>query len=60
MRRREFITVLGIGALLWPVGAQGQEPGRTYRLGFLSSGPRNAAYWLEVFEQLRQAGFVEG
>jgi len=60
MIRREFITVLGIAALLWPVGAQAQEAGRTYRLGFLSAGPRSAPYWLEVFDELRQAGFVEG
>jgi putative tryptophan/tyrosine transport system substrate-binding protein len=60
MRRREFITVVGIAAVLWPVGAQAQEVGRTYRIGFLSAGPRSAPYWLEVFDELRQAGFVEG
>lgn len=60
MRRREFVTALGIAGLLWPVGLQAQEAGRTYRIGFLSAGPRSAPYWLEVFDDLQQAGFVEG
>ena len=60
MRRRDFITVIGLAALLWPVGLQAQEVGRAYRIGFLSAGPRSAPYWLEVFDDLRQAGFVEG
>jgi hypothetical protein len=60
MRRRDFITVIGIAVLLWPVGLQAQEAGRAYRIGFLSAGPRSAPYWLEVFDDLRQAGFVEG
>jgi putative tryptophan/tyrosine transport system substrate-binding protein len=60
MRRREFITVGGIAALLWPVRVRAQEAGRTYRLGFLVATPRSAPYWLEVFDELRQAGFVEG
>jgi putative ABC transport system substrate-binding protein len=60
MRRRDFITVVGIAAALWPVGVQAQEAGRTYRLGFVAAGPRSAPYWLEVFNELRQAGFVEG
>ncbi len=59
MRRREFVTG-GIAAVLWPAEVQAQEAGRTYRLGFLSAGPRNAPYWLEVFDELRQAGFIEG
>jgi len=60
MRRREFVIALGIAGLLWPVGLQAQEAGRTYRIGFLSAGPRSAPYWLEVFDDLQQAGFVEG
>jgi putative ABC transport system substrate-binding protein len=41
----------------WSTGARA---GRTYRLGFVAAGPRSAPYWLEVFSELRQAGFVEG
>jgi putative tryptophan/tyrosine transport system substrate-binding protein len=60
MRRREFITLIGCAATAWPIAAQSQEAGRTYRVGGLSVGPRSAPYWLGVFDELRRAGFVEG
>jgi hypothetical protein len=34
MRRREFIALFG-ASVTWPFAAVAQEPGRTYRLGFL-------------------------
>jgi putative tryptophan/tyrosine transport system substrate-binding protein len=60
MKRREFITLLGGAAVAWPLGARAQEAGRTYHLGGLSTNPRNAAYWLAMFDELRRLGFVEG
>ena len=61
MRRREFITLLG-GAAAWPMAAHAQQPGRVWRIGFLSNsiGPPPAAI-LNVFrESLRERGYVEG
>jgi len=60
MRRRKFIVFLGtVGA--WPLAALAQEPGRTYRLGFLYpvrlEPPEAVA---ALFDELKQAGFVEG
>ena len=36
MRRREFIALLG-ASVEWPFAALAQEPGRTYRLGPVTS-----------------------
>ena len=41
MKRREFVTFLA-GAAVLPIVAQAHKPGRIYRLGELSLGPRNA------------------
>lgn len=60
MRRRECIVFLGtVGA--WPFAALAQEPGRTYRLGFLYPvrlEPLDAIS--AFFDELRQHGFIEG
>ena len=59
MRRRDFIA-LSAGAAAWPVAARAQEAGRTYRIGGLSAGPRNAPYFVAMFDEIRRAGFIEG
>ena len=59
MKRRAFITFLG-GAAVWPLAAHAQEPGRTYRLGFLIPSPRDSAPALALFDEMRLHGFVEG
>ena len=59
MRRREFIALMG-ASVAWPVAAMAQEPGRTYRVGGLSSGPRNSPVHVAMFDELRRFGFIEG
>jgi putative ABC transport system substrate-binding protein len=54
--RREFITLLG-GAAAWPLAARTQQ---TYRLGILSGRSRDEPNFVAFFEELRQAGIVEG
>jgi hypothetical protein len=44
MRRREFIALTG-ASVVWPFAALAQEPGRTYRVGGLSSSPLDAPHF---------------
>jgi putative ABC transport system substrate-binding protein len=60
MKRREFITLVGGAAAGWPLAARAQEPGRTYRLGFLIPVPRETAVVAAFFDELRLNGFIEG
>jgi hypothetical protein len=48
MTRRDFITLLG-GAVAWPLKAQAQQPGRTYRLGFFLPVARDAPAIIAFF-----------
>ena len=59
MRRRDFILA-SWATIAWPLSARAQEAGRTYRLGGLSAGPRDAPYFVAMFENLRRLGFIEG
>jgi putative ABC transport system substrate-binding protein len=59
MRRRDFIAILGGGAVAWPLAARAQQP-KVARLGFL--GPASATdFQVEALRAgLRDFGYVEG
>lgn len=60
MKRREFIALVGGAATAWLTTSSAQEPGRTYRLGFLLPVPRASPAMTAFFDELRNHGFVEG
>ena len=59
MRRREFIALM-CASVTSPFAAMSQERGRIYRVGGVSSSPRDAPHFVAMFDELRQAGFVSG
>jgi putative ABC transport system substrate-binding protein len=61
LRRRDFITLLGVGAAAWPLAARAQLS-KPPTVGFLSaSTPATAGQWVAAFEQrLRELGWSEG
>jgi putative ABC transport system substrate-binding protein len=61
IRRRKFITLLGCGAVAWPLAGRGQQPAMP-RVGFLSSmSPGPTAHFLAAFRRgLEENHFIEG
>jgi DNA-binding helix-hairpin-helix protein with protein kinase domain len=57
MRRRDFVSLVIGGAVAWPFAAQ--EPGRTYRIGFLLPTNRQSPPVQALFDELRLNGFIE-
>jgi putative tryptophan/tyrosine transport system substrate-binding protein len=62
MRRRAFLGTLAGGLLAAPLAAGGQQTGKVYRIGVISSGinPRSASFYQAFEQQLRNHGWVEG
>jgi putative ABC transport system substrate-binding protein len=59
MRRRMFLAILG-GAVAGPLAVRAQQPGRTYRIGFVVPVARDAPAIVAFLDELRLRGFIEG
>src|SRR5262245_44640294 len=60
MRRREFITLVGGAAAVWPIAAHAQQAMPV--IGYIGTGSRESdAFRLPSFHQgLKETGYVEG
>jgi putative ABC transport system substrate-binding protein len=60
LKRREFITLLGGAAAVWPLAARAQQP-KVPTIGALVIGNINPEqFWREFRQGLRDLGYVEG
>jgi ABC-type uncharacterized transport system substrate-binding protein len=60
MRRRKFIKLVSGAAVAWPLGAQAQQPPKSWRIGITTIQPRASPPYATFDQRLRELGFVEG
>jgi putative tryptophan/tyrosine transport system substrate-binding protein len=62
VRRREFITLIGGAAAVWPLAARAQQPSKLPTIGILgTSTPTAWSLWVPAFTQrIRELGWIEG
>jgi putative ABC transport system substrate-binding protein len=64
MKRREFISLVGSAAAVWPFAARAQQPGRVRRVGvlfaFIDSDPESQARIVAFQQELESLGWSDG
>jgi putative tryptophan/tyrosine transport system substrate-binding protein len=56
MRRREFVTLLGGAAALWPLAVRAQKASKIPRIGIIDDAPM----WNAFRQELRDLGYLDG
>ena len=61
MKRREFITLLGGAAVVWPLAVRAEEAGKIPRIGYVRSGSfENDPYRQWFLRGMRELGWIDG
>ena len=63
MKRREFIALVGGGAMAWPLASRGQQGERVRRIGVLASLPESEAAGMPIsafLKRLEERGWFDG
>jgi putative tryptophan/tyrosine transport system substrate-binding protein len=63
MRRREFVTLFGGAAVMWPLAARAQKTAKIPRIGVLwhaGSAEEEGRYFTGFIEGLRDLGYTDG
>ena len=61
MRRREFMSLFGAAAAVWPLAGRAQQPAKLPTVGALVLGSTDPEqFWREFRQGLRELGYVEG
>ncbi len=62
MQRRNFLGIMSGAAIMWPLAARAQQPGKLLRIGFISNYSAKGGEALLACLQngLRQFGWIEG
>ena len=60
IRRREFITLLGGAAAVWPLAAWAQQPAKMLRVGTVAGTPKSSPQWVAFERRMGELGYQEG
>ena len=60
MRRRQFITLLGGAATVWPLAARAQQQPKMLRVGFVGMQPRETPHYTNFLRRMAELGYQEG
>src|SRR2546428_4429466 len=61
MRRREFMSLFGAAAAVWPLAGRAQQPAKLPTVGALVLGSTDPEqFWRDFRQGLRELGHVEG